>query len=65
MPKEVQEVRDRTADTWIKAIGVIIIPLVGIIGALFLDGQGKTNDALNKINDKLNTYNALLQTHNK
>jgi len=68
--KEVQEVRDRAADTWIKAIGIIIIPLVGVIGVLFLGNQEKTfqavnrtNDALHEINNKLNMYNALLQTH--
>lgn len=68
--KDVQEVRDRTADTWIKAIGVIIIPLIGVIGMLFLGNQEKTfqavnrtNEALHEINNKLNMYNALLQTH--
>ena len=68
--KDIQEVRDRTADTWIKAIGIIIIPLIGVIGVMFLDNQEKvyqavnrTNAALHEINNKLNMYNAQLQTH--
>lgn len=66
MNKEVTQVADRPAELWIKVLGLVAIltlPLIGVIGSMIIDGQNKTNTALEKIFDTLNAYNAIHANH--
>ncbi len=53
------EVRDRSADTWIKVLGlvaVITLPLVGAIGGSLIRGQERTNEQLANLNGYFKTH---------
>ena len=59
MKEEVSEVRDRSADLWIKMlffITAIAVGLVAYMGDRFIGGQ-------DKMNTELKSMNGFLQTH--